>query len=169
MIKTFDNCVILRQIYGLYLVGKNEQQVNWRFTWLAYGADWGTPNHFVSDHCRCCRNNARSQKNLRSPNLLHKPARVTPQLICCRKPGNLFLQKFEKWQTFIFGPIYCWDSLVSEHLGPLLLKVVLSQILFNGYIFGFLGYSVGWYILSYLPVKQIWRKSVVSNSTQNTK
>ena len=38
------------------------------------------------------------------------------------KPGNFFLQKFEKCRNFIFGPMWCWDSLASGLPGPILLK-----------------------------------------------
>ena len=38
------------------------------------------------------------------------------------KPGNFFLQKFEKCLNVIFGSMWCWNSLPSGLLGPLLLK-----------------------------------------------
>ena len=38
------------------------------------------------------------------------------------KPRNFFLQKFEKCQNVIFGPMYCWDSLMFRPLGLLLIK-----------------------------------------------
>ena len=37
----------------------------------------------------------------------------------------------------------------------------LFQKVFKGYIFCFLGHSVGWYVLIYMSVKQIWRKSTM--------
>ena len=73
-----------------------------------------------------------------------------------------FLKKFEKLMNVIFGLMLCWDSLTSGHLHRAslaqksrVLRVVLFQKLFKGYIF-----LVDMFY-SYLPVKQIWRKSAL--------
>ena len=86
------------------------------------------------------------------------------------KPGNFFLQKFEKRQNVISGLMQCWDSLTSGHLGPLLLKNSRIWGWFYSKNFSrptfFLGNSFGWhFFLSYLPVKQIWRKSAAWDLT----
>ena len=82
-------------------------------------------------------------------------------------PRNFFLQKFEKWQNAIFGPMQCLDSLACGDLWPLMLKSL-----------GVLGwfipsknsrktFLVFWrthlvdIFLSYLPVKPIWRNIAV--------
>ena len=53
------------------------QQVNWRFTWLVYGADFVMI--WKSCHYFCSSGNAQTQEKKlgSSPNLLHKPARWT--------------------------------------------------------------------------------------------
>ena len=64
------------------------------------------------------------------------------------KPGNFFLQKFEKLKHVIFELMECLDSFTSGHPGPLLLKSSevwgwFFQKLFQGYIFCFLGDLLG--------------------------
>ena len=66
------------------------------------------------------------------------------------KPRNFFLQKFEKCQNVIFGPMYCWDSLMFRPLGLLLIKssgfdVVYSST-FQGLLFYFHVHSEGRYV-----------------------
>ena len=62
------------------------------------------------------------------------------------KPGNFFLQKFEKFRN-----VLCWDSLASGLLGPLLLKSLgvrgwFYPKTFQGLHSCFLGHLVGRYI-----------------------
>ena len=63
--------------------------------------------------------------------------------------------------------MYCWDSLVSGHLGPLLLKSKgvwgwFFHQLFKEYIFFlFVSTQMVDMYLSYLPMKRIWWKSAV--------
>ena len=80
------------------------------------------------------------------------------------KPGNFFLQKFEKWQNVTFGLMYVMlrqfrvRASVQKSQG---LRMVSSKKFSRDRFFVFwVTYLVDIY-LSYLPVKQIWWQSAV--------
>ena len=86
------------------------------------------------------------------------------QKISFVKPGDFFLQKFGKCWNVILGQcdvetVLCPGLKVAGFEGG------LFQKLFKGYIFFvFLGTHLVDRFLSYLPMKQIWRKSTVCTS-----
>ena len=85
------------------------------------------------------------------------------------KPGNFFLQKVEKWQNVIFGPMSfldqfnvetCWASPAQKSLS---LRVIYSKNLSRDIFFVFWWTDLVESFLSYLPVKQmnLGRKELV--------
>ena len=72
-------------------------------------------------------------------------------------PGKFFLQNFEKWENVIFGPHF-QASRASPAQKSRGLRVVLSQKLFNGYIFFWATQLVN---IFWVPMKQIRRKSAM--------
>ena len=75
------------------------------------------------------------------------------------KPINFFRPKFEKWQNIVFVSTKCWVNFSSMHLG---VEDDFIQKTFHGLDFSiFLGTHLVNKFLSYLPVKQIYRKSTV--------